>query len=465
MSLPLPETAFVPEAKSTKKRPEPMTPQFVIQPTPKRRTAFESPPASAYEALASQAMGPPPMLMMDDAEEEATPTTPDQGWVAPLPSTDAHGEEEDLGHPPDVLEPQGDELEALASTSHDVEDAHEEVAPLHWLGHDAPVQGLVESGNEESSADDSSYEVQGGPDTLPGPMEESIVALAAPNVLQTMPLASNRVNEMVAYSSGMSVPSSPVPRLLVDDAETPLLHRHGAPHSSVHLPPSDLAPEEPAIAPAQIEDSQEPLFEEAEQSMPLFRTASADASSHQQDGQAAPSPFRISQSQFGQIGKGLPMRLFSQAADRKIKPEPRATNVAPTNATRVQSHTSSIAKGKRPFVSAPKDENTRPMAQPVSPEAARAAVKQQQPRAGKVMPISLQLRDGNGDILLLRVKPTALLSRVFEEFSKMKKVPSDHYRFFVDGKRLLGEATIASVELEHDDIIDCLEPQVGGRLA
>ncbi|EQC38271.1 hypothetical protein SDRG_04696 [Saprolegnia diclina VS20] len=450
MPLPLPETAFVPEAKSTKKRPEPMTPQFVIQPTPKRRTAFESPPASAYEALASQAMGPPPMLMLDDAEEEATPTTPDQGWVAPLPSMDAHGEEDDLDHPP---------------TSHDVEDAHKEVAPLRWLDQDAPVQGLVESGNEKSSADDSSQEVQGGPFALPDHMEEPIVASAAPNTLQAMPLASDHVNGMVPISSGESEPSSPVPRPLVDDAETPLLHRSGAPCSSLRLPPNNSAPEEPAIAPVQIEDSKEALFEEAEQSMPLFRTAPADASSHLQYGQVAPSPFRISQSQFGQIGKGLPTRLFSQATDQKIKPEPCATNVARANATRVRSRTSStIAGGKRRSVSAPQDENARPMARLVSPEAAKAVIEEQ-PRAAKVKPISLQLRDGNGDIVLLRAKPTALLSRVFEEFSKMKKVPSDHYRFFVDGKRLAGEATIASVELEHDDIIDCLGPQVGGCLA
>ncbi|KDO24098.1 hypothetical protein SPRG_10885 [Saprolegnia parasitica CBS 223.65] len=419
-----------------------MTPQFVIQPTPKRRTAFESPPAS----------------------EEATPTTPDQGWIAPLPSMDARGEEEDLDHPPDVLEPQGDGLEALASTSHGVEDAREDVVALQWLGQDASVQGLVESGNEESSADDSSQEVQGGPDALPGLVGEPIVAIAAPNALQAMPLAFAAPVEPIGFASGgESVPSSPVPRPSVDDAETPLLQRHDAFYSSVHLPSRSLASEKPVIAPAQIEDSQEPLVEEVKQSMPFSRTAPADASSHKQHGQVASSPFRISQSQFGQIGKGLPTRLFSQAVDRKIKPEPCATSVARAHATRVQSRTLSIAGGKRPSLSVPKSKNTRPMAQPVTPEAARVPVEQQ-PCAAKVKPISLQLRDGNGDIVLLRVKPTALLSRVFEEFSKMKKVPSDHYRFYVDGKRLPGDATIAAVELEHDDIIDCLEPQVGGRL-
>ncbi|ETV98915.1 hypothetical protein H310_08404 [Aphanomyces invadans] len=68
------------------------------------------------------------------------------------------------------------------------------------------------------------------------------------------------------------------------------------------------------------------------------------------------------------------------------------------------------------------------------------------------------------DDMAFKVKRTAYLQKIFDNFAHAKGIPVETLRFFFDGTRLKGDVTVESLGLESDCRIDCFSEQVGGAI-
>eukprot|EP01138_Halocafeteria_seosinensis_P014854 gb/GECG01015164.1/.p1 GENE.gb/GECG01015164.1/~~gb/GECG01015164.1/.p1 ORF type:complete len:106 (+),score=21.89 gb/GECG01015164.1/:1-318(+) len=76
--------------------------------------------------------------------------------------------------------------------------------------------------------------------------------------------------------------------------------------------------------------------------------------------------------------------------------------------------------------------------------------------------ISFRVKDNNGDETTFKVKKTTKMSKVLEAFATRKGMSKDAIRFMLDGTRVDGNETPASLDLEENDQIDCQLEQQGG---
>ena len=68
----------------------------------------------------------------------------------------------------------------------------------------------------------------------------------------------------------------------------------------------------------------------------------------------------------------------------------------------------------------------------------------------------------NGDETTFKVKKTTKMHKVLEAFASRKGLSKDAIRFMLDGSRVDGNETPASLDLEENDQIDCHLEQQGG---
>ncbi|RHY94188.1 hypothetical protein DYB35_007390 [Aphanomyces astaci] len=68
------------------------------------------------------------------------------------------------------------------------------------------------------------------------------------------------------------------------------------------------------------------------------------------------------------------------------------------------------------------------------------------------------------DDMAFKVKRSAYLQKIFDNFANVKGVPVETLRFFYDGARLKGDITVQSLGLDSDSRIDCFSEQVGGHV-
>ncbi|ETV73475.1 hypothetical protein H257_11604 [Aphanomyces astaci] len=66
--------------------------------------------------------------------------------------------------------------------------------------------------------------------------------------------------------------------------------------------------------------------------------------------------------------------------------------------------------------------------------------------------------------MAFKVKRSAYLQKIFDNFANVKGVPVETLRFFYDGARLKGDITVQSLGLDSDSRIDCFSEQVGGHV-
>ncbi|CAK4103551.1 unnamed protein product [Aphanomyces euteiches] len=78
--------------------------------------------------------------------------------------------------------------------------------------------------------------------------------------------------------------------------------------------------------------------------------------------------------------------------------------------------------------------------------------------------IKLKLKCTDDEDLEFKVKRTAYLQKIFDNFAKIKGVPVETFRFFYDGVRLKGNVTVDGIGIEDGSSIDCFTEQVGGTL-
>ena len=76
--------------------------------------------------------------------------------------------------------------------------------------------------------------------------------------------------------------------------------------------------------------------------------------------------------------------------------------------------------------------------------------------------ITIRVKDQGGEETFFKVKNTTKMSKVFGAYAQRKGVQQSSLRFLLDGERINPEDTPKSLELEDQDLIDCLLEQYGG---
>lgn len=67
-----------------------------------------------------------------------------------------------------------------------------------------------------------------------------------------------------------------------------------------------------------------------------------------------------------------------------------------------------------------------------------------------------------GEETFFKIKKGTKMSKVFSAFAKRKGVQASSLRFLMDGDRVKEDDTPLSLELEDQDMLDCVLEQVGG---
>mmetsp|Transcript_10039 Transcript_10039/g.28125 ORF Transcript_10039/g.28125 Transcript_10039/m.28125 type:complete len:96 (+) Transcript_10039:18-305(+) len=79
-------------------------------------------------------------------------------------------------------------------------------------------------------------------------------------------------------------------------------------------------------------------------------------------------------------------------------------------------------------------------------------------------PITLRVRDQTGEETFFKIKKGTKMAKVFDAFARRKGVQSSSLRFLMDGDRVKEDDTPLSLDLEDQDMLDCMLEQTGGCL-
>ena len=93
----------------------------------------------------------------------------------------------------------------------------------------------------------------------------------------------------------------------------------------------------------------------------------------------------------------------------------------------------------------PQESNNSTISKPASPGA-----------------LDLKVKGQDGNEVFFRVKKTTLLSKLMSAYCKKIGADVETVRFLFDGKRIKGNETPADLEMENEDVIDCMQQQFGG---
>jgi hypothetical protein len=85
----------------------------------------------------------------------------------------------------------------------------------------------------------------------------------------------------------------------------------------------------------------------------------------------------------------------------------------------------------------------------------------QDPRASETIDIKVNYE---GCEMFFKLKRSTPLKKLMTVFCKRQGVDPQHVRFVFDGRRLAGQETASSLDMENDDTIDVLVQQTGGTL-
>mmetsp|Transcript_16727 Transcript_16727/g.25445 ORF Transcript_16727/g.25445 Transcript_16727/m.25445 type:complete len:215 (+) Transcript_16727:169-813(+) len=77
-------------------------------------------------------------------------------------------------------------------------------------------------------------------------------------------------------------------------------------------------------------------------------------------------------------------------------------------------------------------------------------------------PITIRVKDQNGEETMFKIKKTTRMKKVFATYAARKGVEANAMRFMLDGENIDPEQTPAGLDLDDDDQIDCFLAQVGG---
>lgn len=77
-------------------------------------------------------------------------------------------------------------------------------------------------------------------------------------------------------------------------------------------------------------------------------------------------------------------------------------------------------------------------------------------------PITIRVKDQNGEETMFKIKKTTRMKKVFATYAARKGVEATAMRFMLDGENINPESTPADLDLDDDDQIDCFLAQVGG---
>jgi len=81
---------------------------------------------------------------------------------------------------------------------------------------------------------------------------------------------------------------------------------------------------------------------------------------------------------------------------------------------------------------------------------------------GENQPITIRVKDQNGEETMFKIKRTTRMKKVFATYAARKGVEATAMRFMLDGENINPESTPADLDLDDDDQIDCFLAQVGG---
>ncbi|KAL9185563.1 hypothetical protein ACHAXT_003340 [Thalassiosira profunda] len=77
-------------------------------------------------------------------------------------------------------------------------------------------------------------------------------------------------------------------------------------------------------------------------------------------------------------------------------------------------------------------------------------------------PITIRVKDQNGEETMFKIKRTTRMKKVFSTYAARKGVEATAMRFMLDGENIDPESTPAALDLDDNDQIDCFLAQVGG---
>ncbi|KAG5180824.1 ubiquitin-related domain-containing protein [Tribonema minus] len=76
--------------------------------------------------------------------------------------------------------------------------------------------------------------------------------------------------------------------------------------------------------------------------------------------------------------------------------------------------------------------------------------------------ITIRVRDQTGEETFFKVKKTTRMEKVFSTYAQRKGVQASALRFLLDGDRVDPNQTPGELDLEDQDMIDCMLEQQGG---
>lgn len=79
-------------------------------------------------------------------------------------------------------------------------------------------------------------------------------------------------------------------------------------------------------------------------------------------------------------------------------------------------------------------------------------------------PILIQVRNQAGETKQFRIRKETELRKIFENYATLVGLQVEAITFRLDGERINGTQTPASLNMENDDIIEALVEQLGGTL-
>lgn len=86
-------------------------------------------------------------------------------------------------------------------------------------------------------------------------------------------------------------------------------------------------------------------------------------------------------------------------------------------------------------------------------------VKPEEPKAET---ITIKVKDQNGEETHFKIKSTTKFSKVFSAYANRKGVDQASIRFVFDGQHVAPEQTPEELDMEDEDVIDCMLQQTGG---
>ena len=78
-----------------------------------------------------------------------------------------------------------------------------------------------------------------------------------------------------------------------------------------------------------------------------------------------------------------------------------------------------------------------------------------------MQPLTIRIKDGNGEETQFKIRPTVYMAQVFLAYSQRRWVSRATLRFLLDGERIDDFQTPYILQLEENDMIDAVLEQVG----